>query len=1358
MYSRFLIVLLLCVMIAPVVAQQAARSVSTPAAGFTVNNNGETDAYDDPETDEDESADGVCADESGNCTLTAATQEAENMDAAVTISFQGSMTITLMDGYLGTLPSGSKILAGGSTVTVTGSPFGGPLTLLDNCELSGLRLQNVPVTIGSGNVITGCTFTSTGTSLLGLLGVEGSGNIIGGANASQKNIFRGGTSFALSIVQAGADGANQIIGNEFGIGGKGNYAAINISGDAGEGKNIIEGNTISGSTTNGISLFMSDGNSIRHNRIGTDAAGLTAVPNQQNGIILLNSSDNTIEDNVISGNGLSGIVLAGDDERGIGSSMNIVKFNFIGVTRDTLPLPNGGSGVQLLNNANDNVIGSGRGSESDTNTIAFNGTGSIVLVFDSLTAGGKKPQRNVFRHNRMYANGDPGIIVADGAQANIPRPVIDSIQRLPDGHLIVHGMGKPGAVADVFTAAENSSRFGEGKQWLARATVTDSGTFAADIGAVTLGCDRIAVMQTDDGNNSSANAENDGLVPNMVMLSQSCAPGLFGTIPYADNTYSVHIDWKGLPKSGSIEFSLNGNTKAGTIDGDIAQVKYNMNKSVVGPNLLTWTLTACDARPATGLQKYEFCGTPVPSWLEPVTASCGGGQMRYTHTETFPDVPGIAAAMGVPPSMAFIGGLALSFAGAPTFTTTLHIPGESDPFSTQASFSIGDFHTRVSASGTANTSFNACSDVDLTGTLTLTANVAKDYSYGFSFGSIPCPSIPGLEQACQMANALSNVLRVGATLSGQITGTATLTKGIDITGGSGGASLSLRPFLDLYPFHASGTGTLALAFSVPDFSITSVTPSLVVTISEAITGSSKSWNFPGAAPLAVDEPADGPDPAVVPVFPYRPAEIAAAGPDTALIAGVPWNARPAFAVGAGGVKAFAWMVQRMSGGKRVSDIAVKVFNGTAWGGTMLLTEDDNIDRHPDVAVDAAGTVVVCWERNISATAIPESLWYSSPVMKGYDVRYAAITHGPAPLITGGTLGTADRYDALPHLSRGTDGTLMLAWQNGSGASMYGTAADPLRFVVARGWNGSTWNAADTLAGTTAGTFQWTFAVHDAQNALIAMMNDTEGDLSTGTDWELFTIRRSAGTWNTPQQLTSNTKMEFGVNAVYLHDGTPVVSWMRDTSVMGSVGATPASQEVWMPNAGMGFFTNGLAAGKDTMVLVWNEGAALVMSSSPVAQRSWSTRSFVRYTADVQRSAEPHFDPSGTLHIGYQESAYGTAPSDSGVLHLLSLEKRSSPLGVRSDTPVRPQHFALYDAFPNPFNPSTTIRFRLSTAGHTVLIVRDILGREVSRLTDERLDAGEHERVFQGEHLSSGLYFYTLMSAGEVVTKKMMLVK
>jgi chitinase len=86
------------------------------------------------------------------------------------------------------------------------------------------------------------------------------------------------------------------------------------------------------------------------------------------------------------------------------------------------------------------------------------------------------------------------------------------------------------------------------------------------------------------------------------------------------------------------------------------------------------------------------------------------------------------------------------------------------------------------------------------------------------------------------------------------------------------------------------------------------------------------------------------------------------------------------------------------------------------------------------------------------------------------------------------------------------------------------------------------------------------------------------------------------------------------------------------------------------------------------------------------------------------------------------------------------------------------NFVLFNNYPNPFNPSTTIRYELPKTSQVILSVYDILGREVSVLVNERKDAGVHEVKFDAAGLASGVYFYRLQAGNFVQTRKLLLVR
>jgi hypothetical protein len=88
----------------------------------------------------------------------------------------------------------------------------------------------------------------------------------------------------------------------------------------------------------------------------------------------------------------------------------------------------------------------------------------------------------------------------------------------------------------------------------------------------------------------------------------------------------------------------------------------------------------------------------------------------------------------------------------------------------------------------------------------------------------------------------------------------------------------------------------------------------------------------------------------------------------------------------------------------------------------------------------------------------------------------------------------------------------------------------------------------------------------------------------------------------------------------------------------------------------------------------------------------------------------------------------------------------------------PMTYNLSQNFPNPFNPSTTIRYALPHESNVVLKVYDLLGREIQTLVEERQTAGFYEVTFEAKGLPSGMYLYKLSAASFVQVRRMLLLR
>ena len=219
-----------------------------------------------------------------------------------------------------------------------------------------------------------------------------------------------------------------------------NAEGIQATGDC-----LISGNLISGNTGDGAVLSggaaNSPGNVVRGNYMGTDAAGIAAVPNGKSGLHCALGYLNAVEANLICGNAGPGIRVDG--------SFNGFVDNWIG-TNASAPLPNGDSGVVI--NGLDNAL--------QRNTIAFNhGAGIAVLAITPPWIG----EENKFIANSIHDNTGLGIdLNNDGVTPNMPGRPRNGDNHFPNYPVLNYAAS--GAGGSVVSGTLN------GLPWIANAT------------------------------------------------------------------------------------------------------------------------------------------------------------------------------------------------------------------------------------------------------------------------------------------------------------------------------------------------------------------------------------------------------------------------------------------------------------------------------------------------------------------------------------------------------------------------------------------------------------------------------------------------------------------------------------------------------------------------------------------------------------------------------------------------------------------------------------------------------------------------------------------------------------------------
>jgi hypothetical protein len=203
---------------------------------------------------------------------------------------------------------------------------------------------------------------------------------------------------------------------------------------------------------------------------------------------------------------------------------------------------------------------------------------------------------------------------------------------------------------------------------------------------------------------------------------------------------------------------------------------------------------------------------------------------------------------------------------------------------------------------------------------------------------------------------------------------------------------------------------------------------------------------------------------------------------------------------------------------------------------------------------------------------------------------------------------------------------------------------------------------------------------------------------------------------------TGSKSVLMVKSRNLRDGDEIGVWSSDDRLVGS-----------------GIVANGRAA-----ITVWGENPV-----SPQPEIGAKSNDPLQLTLWSHEDEEEHPLPVVRLR------ALGRGERDSPVLRY----EANAVLITDVTTPYDiPERYSLEQNFPNPFNPTTTIRYAIPRDEPVTLEVYNLIGQLVTTLVDERQDSGSYEVVFKAEMLASGVYFYRLIAGNFTEVKRMIILR
>ena len=339
----------------------------------------------------------------------------------------GSHHNRIVENYVGVTADGTEAagnyngieLLSGACDNLIGGGDPAERNLVSGNEHIGIRISDAHRNLVFGNFV---GVNRTGTRAVpnhdGIC-VEGRarGNLIGGPKAGERNLFSGNVAYGVDLFGVGVQ-ENLVRGNFIGTDVTGTKAVPNTYGvlfDDRASRNVVGGtnagewNLISGNTAFGA-YFYNNGtcsNVVQGNRIGTDASGTFALPNETGVHIDGGTFRNVVDQNLISGNLVAGVTIFA-----LYTDHNLITRNRIGTDLSgNRPLGNGADGVRVAFGPKNNLVG---GSPTAANIIACNGKNGVSIESDVAVG-------NRISCNSIHANANLGIdLFPEGP--NPPRP------------------------------------------------------------------------------------------------------------------------------------------------------------------------------------------------------------------------------------------------------------------------------------------------------------------------------------------------------------------------------------------------------------------------------------------------------------------------------------------------------------------------------------------------------------------------------------------------------------------------------------------------------------------------------------------------------------------------------------------------------------------------------------------------------------------------------------------------------------------------------------------------------------------------------------------------------------------------
>lgn len=444
----------------------------------------------------------------------------------------------------------------------------------------------------------------------------------------------------------------------------------------------------------------------------------------------------------------------------------------------------------------------------------------------------------------------------------------------------------------------------------------------------------------------------------------------------------------------------------------------------------------------------------------------------------------------------------------------------------------------------------------------------------------------------------------------------------------------------------------------------------------------------------------------------------------------------AWTIAANGLNVHAVWYDERDGGANIY-YKRSTLSGLSWGADLRLSSSNPAQYYPSVAV--SGNVVhIVWRdsRHLGSTSNSE-IYYKRSTDNG--VTWEADTRL--------TNDTAKSYNPSLAVSGSVVHVVWYDLRNGVSEIYYKRSTNA----------GVNWSADTRLTNNPAFSEEASVAV-SGSNVCVVWHDDRDNN------FEIYCKRSTdAGTtWGTDTRLSNNTNISKTpsvaisgsvVNVVWndQRDGNEEIYFRRSTNA----GANWGAETRLTNNTAVSQWPSIVMSGNISHI-IWKDER----DANPEIYYKRSTDAGVNWEADTRltnNTSNQIFSSiavSGSMvHVFWSDYRHGAT------------EKyyKRNPMGnvisgIQHISAEMPTSYSLEQNYPNPFNPITNVKFSIVNSEQVKLFVYDAMGREVQTLVNESLKPGTYEATFDGSQLTSGVYFYKILTGDYSATKKMLLLK